>query len=277
MPKHGIKLHLRTSTMSIPIWDVVTIVMLLIPTLYTELSDISPFIRPIDLADPSIGYPQLKELVPTRALLTFCILFPLIVLFLSQGRKLRQSPSLIITFLFSILEILVLTILITNIFKLIIGRPRPYFASVCKSYTTSTSFQCTGDADAVREARKSFPSGHSSTAFSICVFVTLFLYTEFSATQRLQQYKPKLFINVILLTPIVMAGLVASSRIIDFHHHYADVIAGAALGTTIAIIVFSVRKIQLVAELKRNERERLLPTQYEPELSLLVQQQPPQT
>lgn len=263
--------------MSMHIWDVITMVMLLIPTLYTELSDISPFIRPIDLTDPSINYPQIKELVPTRALLTFCILFPLIILFLSQGRKLRQSPSLIVAFLFSILETLILTILITNIFKLLIGRPRPYFASVCQSYITKDSFQCTGDANAVREGRKSFPSGHSSTAFSICVFVTLFLYTDFSTQQRFQQYKPKLFLNVILLTPIIMAGLVASSRIIDFHHHYADVIAGGALGTIIAIVVFSVRKTQLLAELRRNERERLLPTQYEPVMSSLsVQQQPPQ-
>jgi undecaprenyl-diphosphatase len=67
----------------------------------------------------------------------------------------------------------------------------------------------------------SFPSGHSITAFAVAISVGLF-YPELMAY---------------LLT---VAFLIASSRIILGMHFLSDVVAGAAIGITLAVIIFRV-------------------------------------
>jgi membrane-associated phospholipid phosphatase len=42
---------------------------------------------------------------------------------------------------------------------------------------------------------------------------------------------------LVLLAPPLMAALVAVSRTIDYHHHFADILAGSLIGTGIASLV----------------------------------------
>ena len=67
-------------------------------------------------------------------------------------------------------------VVLTDVGKYTVGRLRPHFLAVCKpdfsklNCTTGfkknfiTNYECTGDKDLTKEARLSFPSGHSSFA-----------------------------------------------------------------------------------------------------------------
>ena len=67
-------------------------------------------------------------------------------------------------------------VVLTDVGKYTVGRLRPHFLAVCKpdfsklNCTTGfhknfiTNYECTGDKDLIKEARLSFPSGHSSFA-----------------------------------------------------------------------------------------------------------------
>lgn len=41
----------------------------------------------------------------------------------------------------------------------------------------------------------------------------------------------------VVFLPLLLATFIAYSRLIDFHHHYSDVVGGSCLGTGIAIVV----------------------------------------
>ena len=78
------------------------------------------------------------------------------------------------------------TVVLTNVGKYTVGRLRPHFLAVCKpdfsklNCTTGveknfiTNYECTGDEDLIKEARLSFPSGHSS--FAGILFHSFFHY-----------------------------------------------------------------------------------------------------
>merc|ERR1712141_875841 len=79
--------------------------------------------------------------------------------------------------------------LTTELAKYKIGRLRPYFLTVCdidltddlckdaNGYTKFVmEYECTGDEKLVREARKSFLSGHSSFSFYCATFIIMYLH-----------------------------------------------------------------------------------------------------
>ena len=67
-------------------------------------------------------------------------------------------------------------VVLTDVGKYTVGRLRPHFFAVCKPDFSKlncstgaqmnfiTNYECTGDKDLIKEARLSFPSGHSSFA-----------------------------------------------------------------------------------------------------------------
>lgn len=223
--------------------DVAFLLLLSLVTLYVQ-TYISPFERPIELTDPSIHMPHKKDIIPSRTLLFVSLLAPLVVFCAVEIRGLSSKRTLLLLFFTALFEGNLLTVLVTNVLKLLIGRPRPYFASVCVGYVAGSETQCTGDAHAVKEARKSFPSGHSSLAFSAAIFLACYLATKFGigkAASTTQSWK----ICAVLVPPL-LAALVAASRIVDFHHHYADILAGSILGASIALFVFYSRSPAMI-------------------------------
>lgn len=218
--------------------DIALLFLLLLFTLYLEKSA-SPYERPVDLKDPSLQLPHKHDVIPSLYLVIFSLLGPLFVFCVFEFPGLRSKRALLLLFFTALFEANLLAVLVTNILKLIIGRPRPYFASVCVEYVSGSDTQCTGDPHSVSEARKSFPSGHSSLAFSAAVFLACYLATKFGmgkATSSARTWK-----ICTVLTPPFAAALVAASRTVDNHHHYADVLAGSVLGAAIALTVFQGR------------------------------------
>ncbi|XP_001625590.2 phospholipid phosphatase 1 [Nematostella vectensis] len=126
--------------------------------------------------------------------------------------------------------------LLTDVGKYSVGRLRPHFLTVCKPDTSLfncttefiTSVVCTGDPAIIRQARLSFPSGHSSFAAYTMCFLVLYIQARVDIPQS-YLLKP-----LLQLIPLILGILCGLSRISDYKHHWSDVFAGLALGTTIA-------------------------------------------
>lgn len=108
------------------------------------------------------------------------------------------------------------------------GRLRPDFLSRCApdpKYLPS-SVICTGAPKLVAEGRRSFPSGHSSSAFGGMGFISLLLtdiFFVFDGSGRIYKF-------LIFLIPLLTASLVSISRIVDYRHHWDDVLVGSLIG-----------------------------------------------
>lgn len=114
---------------------------------------------------------------------------------------------------------MVLTVFITDIIKNAVGRPRPDLISRCKPASGSSGNQlvtiaiCTQtDTHMLQDGWRSFPSGHSSFAFSGLGFLALFL------AGQLHVFRPRTDLGRVLVTlaPILGAALIAISRCEDY-------------------------------------------------------------
>jgi diacylglycerol diphosphate phosphatase/phosphatidate phosphatase len=145
-----------------------------------------------------------------------------------------------------------LTVLLTNSIKLYVGYLRPIFYDVCEP--DEEYEECTSGDDS--QIRLSFPSGHASMAF--CGLSLLSFYLErrlgisrlriwmhdHSSGQIVMghQKPPRLarIISIFCYSPIVLAGFIAASRVVDNKHFPADVVGGSVLGCAIASLVHSI-------------------------------------
>ena len=105
---------------------------------------------------------------------------------------------------------------------------------------------CTGDAHLIREARVSFPSGHSSFTVYSMVFVIVSLnvfliFMRWNASAyfgivkvyleaRTRVSRARFIKTTFQLIAFIAAWHTCMSRVSDFKHHHTDVIAGAAIG-----------------------------------------------
>jgi membrane-associated phospholipid phosphatase len=106
---------------------------------------------------------------------------------------------------------------ITKTLKHSIRRPRPLV------FASGTPAERIYD----RDARLSFPSGHASTAFCLATSLSLALRT----------YEVKLATRQwITGSAFALAGTTAVLRVVAGKHYPGDVLAGAALGTGIALL-----------------------------------------
>uniref|UniRef100_A0ABM0GST1 Lipid phosphate phosphohydrolase 1-like n=1 Tax=Saccoglossus kowalevskii TaxID=10224 RepID=A0ABM0GST1_SACKO len=149
-----------------------------------------------------------------------------------------QTSKAITMFLFGA----VITINITDMAKNMIGRLRPHFMDVCQpdfsvincSGGYITEFTCLFDNDddyPLQDARRSFPSGHSSVSAYCMVYLLLYLESRMK-WKRVRLLKPTLQFIAILL-----ALFCCMSRISDYKHHSSDVFVGFILGTTVAVFM----------------------------------------
>jgi len=140
---------------------------------------------------------------------------------------------------------------ITGIGKIMAGRPRPDFFNRCfplipiddtvavrnkVATLTNLTLVCDGDADLIKEGRKSFPSGHSSQAFCTFGFMAFYVWGKTLAYARKGQLSSWRFIAG---WPLMCAALaVAISRTQDYRHHWEDVTVGSILGLVSAYLCY---------------------------------------
>ena len=127
-----------------------------------------------------------------------------IFIFLSTKELKKQGKIMVLAF---ILNILIVNILVKNI----VARPRPYEVA---SFT---------DLLVHKLSDNSFPSGHTSYAFTFATIVTM-----------LNKNKP-----LIVFTDI-LAFLIAISRLYLYVHFPTDVLAGAVFGIIIGLLAIKI-------------------------------------
>ncbi|KAF2022065.1 PAP2-domain-containing protein [Aaosphaeria arxii CBS 175.79] len=130
---------------------------------------------------------------------------------------------------------------ITGALKNAIGKPRPDLIHRCNlnmdmvkaiaDRTLATVKFCQEEDKAkLNDGFKSFPSGHSSTAFAGLFYLSLYL----AAKLHVLDSKGEVWKAFIVLVPTLGACLVAGSRIMDARHHPFDVLFGSAMGILVA-------------------------------------------
>eukprot|EP00106_Octopus_bimaculoides_P000762 XP_014768204.1 PREDICTED: phosphatidate phosphatase PPAPDC1B-like isoform X2 [Octopus bimaculoides] len=200
--------------------------------LYLYTDNLKPFERHIQPEELWLyKNPETPSYIPVKFLWVIVTILPLVSIVSAYIRN-RNKTDVTCAVLGVTLSIF-FTASLTNVIKIIFGRPRPDFYWRCfPDGKFVAGMLCTGLQEKITEGRKSFPSGHSSIAFSGLGFTTLYLFGKlhyfgqhgFGSTWR--------FITCI--TPIFIAMLVALSRVCDYHHHWQDVTVGSLLGFIVA-------------------------------------------
>jgi phosphatidate phosphatase len=95
------------------------------------------------------------------------------------------------------------------------------------------NFICTNSETSwnIKNMRLSFPSGHTTFAFSIATYISIYVQA------RITWRGSKLFKQVLQIIVISVAILVSITRITDYAHHWSDVLAGALMGTVSSLFI----------------------------------------
>ncbi|GAB0089846.1 Putative phosphatidate phosphatase [Sergentomyia squamirostris] len=137
--------------------------------------------------------------------------------------------------------------LTTDIAKYSIGRLRPHFYSLCQPIRADNTtcndpqnqgiyiedFHCINDPThrLLKEMRLSFPSGHASFSAYTLIYLSIYLQA------RMTWSGSKLMRHALQFVFLMMFWFTALSRVSDYKHHWSDVLSGALIGTTTAILV----------------------------------------
>ena len=242
--------------------------------------DKEPYRRGFFCDDQSIRHPDLEEEIPESiafviwAVIVFLLIPAIELLHVTIYSHLSPTPlgkwgPWFLIELYRILGYFVLgalfTLLTTEMAKFKVGRLRPYFLTVCKPdlsddtckdndgfYKFVTDYECTGNEEEVREARKSFLSGHTSLSFYTATFLVVYIqarlrrlgaeYCGESENKSLKMYK-MMFSGLKILRPFLqfgvfsLAGYITLTRISDYKHHPGDVLTGMVLGIFYAFMI----------------------------------------
>ncbi|KAJ1263931.1 hypothetical protein BS78_09G224300 [Paspalum vaginatum] len=210
------------------------LVLALLVAIEVGLNVIEPFHRFVGedmMAD--LRYPLKKNTVPVWAVPIYAVIGPMVVFVgvYVKRRNVYDMHHAVLGLLFSVL----ITGVLTDAIKDGVGRPRPNFFWRCfpdgVAYDNITGgVLCDGVPSVIKEGHKSFPSGHSSWSFAGLGFLSWYLAGKMKAFDR-RGHVAKL---CVVLLPLLLAAMVAVSRVDDYWHHWQDVFAGGILGLVVA-------------------------------------------
>ncbi|MES1918919.1 hypothetical protein MHBO_000810 [Bonamia ostreae] len=174
---------------------------------------------------PFLSHPVIRTHIGKKFLALTCFLLP-IAIFAVVEYILDEAFSLmqILLFASTILLSINITYVVTATLKIAVGRLRPNFYELC-SYDKLLE-KCTASKKLEHLARKSFPSGHSAIAFSSQGVVFCYLKDKLMSKRFEDNLKIKFCKIVSICFPLVIAGIIAASRMFEQWHFLTDVIFG---------------------------------------------------
>jgi membrane-associated phospholipid phosphatase len=194
---------------------------------------------------------QEKERVPVWAAASFVGLSAGIIgtiegwSFLNQDKSFhafRFHASLLAFF-----ESVTSTLALTEMLKVGVGRLRPDFNDRLRRYSCVQEDQqlCQNlgspiDASTLIDGQKSFLSGHASLSFAAASYAFLAIGGQLVWGKHSRQHGHwRRFLGILLQSTLGLgATYIAASRITDDRHHATDVLAGSALGITMANVFY---------------------------------------
>jgi len=178
----------------------------------------NPRDRYLPPGDPSVTYPSLPDTVPDWLLYLIIFALPTAIFLMIQIRlKSRHDFHHAMLGLFLAIA---LALVVTVPLKVGVGRYRPDYEARLGQ----------------KDARQSFPSGHSSTSFAAMVFVSFYLSGKLRILS--DHSGPVLLKGLASLMPLGISIFVSTSRVIDYHHDFSDIIAGCLLGIGAAFFAY---------------------------------------
>ncbi|KAG8936011.1 hypothetical protein FRC02_005207 [Tulasnella sp. 418] len=198
--------------------------------------------REFSLTDPLISHPHTHEQVSSFANQYISALFP--IAFAIIVGALRRSAHEVHHGVLACWSGICIAHLITDILKNRIGRLRPDFLARCAWDAAKKT--CTGSSGLVKGGRMSFPSGHSSSAFSGLGFVFLLIAGKTyvlclsTPTPRGQLLSSKLLLIAATAWPLFIAAWIAITRLEDYRHHKEDIIVGSLIGFLSSFLTYCI-------------------------------------
>lgn len=196
---------------------------------------------------PQFAYPLRKEIVPIWAAAMLAALVPIFFILLMQIRirSFWDVNNAILGLLYSLITAAVFQVFL----KWLIGGLRPHFLTVCNPTVPLYGAQsgqgwrqimydrsiCTGDKDQIDDSLESFPSGHSTAAFAGFIYLYLYLNAKLKVFSN---YHASYWKLVVLYAPVLGATLIAGALTIDEFHNWYDVVAGAIIGSVMAVSAY---------------------------------------
>uniref|UniRef100_A0A8C5QAQ0 Phospholipid phosphatase 3 n=1 Tax=Leptobrachium leishanense TaxID=445787 RepID=A0A8C5QAQ0_9ANUR len=235
--------------------DVFCLVVVALPAAVLNTAVVPPHRRGFSCSDDSIRYEFKRSTISVPVLLAVSVLVALVSIIIGEFFRVHylkeRSHSFIqnpyIAALYKQVGCFIFGCAIsqsfTDIAKVSIGRLRPHFLAICDpdllrincTLGYIVDYECRGPESRVREARKSFFSGHAS--FSMYTMLYLVFYLQSRFTWR----GARLLRPLLQFTLLMMAFYTGLSRVSDHKHHPSDVLAGFVQGALVAYcIVFYV-------------------------------------
>lgn len=229
-----------------------------------------PFRRGFHCNDDTIRYPfKPEDTVDFHDLLLLVLLLPVVVIVVSELCvyivSVKRLPLADVHFTTETLSILsdwflatCISFILESFMKVMCGRLRPMFMEACRPNVTCsgpddnryiTEYECTDEKYPLDDLGKSFPSGHSSESMLAMSYLALYFHKRYKKVFLLRYV-----VIALQLLFIMIALFTALSRIQDYRHHWSDVLAGLALGASVAI--FSAKLTGKLDNLRHYELRR---------------------